>query len=598
MSAYETQGFKLDNSGKRVVVDPVCRIEGHLRVEVNLDDKNVIRNAVSTGTMWRGLEVILKGRDPRDAWAFVERICGVCTGTHALTSVRAVEDALAIKIPDNANIIRNLMQLNLYIHDHLVHFYHLHALDWVDVVSALKADPKATSTLAQSISSWPLSSPGYFRDIQNRLKKFVESGQLGPFMNGYWGNPAYKLPPEANLMAVAHYLEALDFQKDLVKVHTIFGGKNPHPNWLVGGVPCAINLEGVGAVGAVNMERLNLVKSIIDRATEFVEQVYVPDLLAIASFYKGWLYGGGLSSKNLLSYGDIPHIANDYSTNSLLLPRGAIINGKLDEIHPVDLKDPEQVQEFVAHSWYKYPDETKGLHPFDGVTEPNFVLGPNTKGSKTNIKELDEGGKYSWIKAPRWRGHAMEVGPLARMVMGYLQPKQFPEIHGLVDGALKKLDVPVSALFSTLGRTAARGLETAYCVKLQSAQFDKLMTNLKNGDLNTANIEKWEPSTWPKEAMGAGFTEAPRGALGHWIKIKDTKIDNYQCVVPTTWNGGPRDHKGQIGAFEASLMDTPVAKADEPLEILRTLHSFDPCLACSTHVMSPDGQEMTSVKVR
>ncbi|WP_374277390.1 nickel-dependent hydrogenase large subunit [Azonexus sp.] len=596
--AYETQGFKLDNSGKRVVVDPVCRIEGHLRVEVNLDSNNVIRNAVSTGTMWRGLEVILKGRDPRDAWAFTERICGVCTGTHALTSVRAVEDALAIKIPENANTIRNLMQLNLYVHDHLVHFYHLHALDWVDVVSALKADPKATSTLAQSISSWPLSSPGYFRDIQNRLRKFVESGQLGPFMNGYWGNPAYKLPPEANLMAVAHYLEALDFQKEIVKVHTIFGGKNPHPNWLVGGVPCAINLEGTGAVGAVNMERLNLVKSIIDRCTEFVEQVYIPDLLAIGSFYKGWLHGGGLSSKNLLSYGDIPQKANDYSAANLLLPRGAIINGKLDEIHPVDLKDPEQVQEFVAHSWYKYPDETKGLHPFDGVTEPNFVLGPNTKGTKTNIKELDEGGKYSWIKAPRWRGHAMEVGCLPRMVLGYLQPKQYPEIHALVDGALKKLDVPVSALFSTLGRTAARGLETAYCVKLQSQQFDKLMANLKAGDLNTANIEKWEPATWPKEAMGAGFTEAPRGALGHWIKIRDTKIDNYQCVVPTTWNGGPRDHKGQIGAFEASLMDTPVAKADEPLEILRTLHSFDPCLACSTHVMSPDGQEMTSVKVR
>ena len=598
MGVYETQGFKVDNTGKRVVVDPVCRIEGHMRVEVNLDSNNVIRNAVSTGTMWRGLEVILKGRDPRDAWAFTERICGVCTGTHALTSVRAVEDALNIKIPENANTIRNLMQLNLYIHDHLVHFYHLHALDWVDVVSALKADPKATSTLAQSISSWPLSSPGYFRDIQNRLKKFVESGQLGPFMNGYWGNPAYKLPPEANLMAVAHYLEALDFQKDLVKIHTIFGGKNPHPNWLVGGVPCAINLEGVGAVGAVNMERLNLVKSIIDRATEFVEQVYIPDLLAIGSFYKGWLYGGGLSSKNMLSYGDIPQNANDYSAANLLLPRGAIINGKLDEIHPVDLKDPEQVQEFVAHSWYKYPDENVGLHPFDGVTEPNFVLGPNTKGSKTNIKELDEGAKYSWIKAPRWRGHAMEVGCLPRMVLGYLQPKQYPEIHGLVEGALKKLDVPVTALFSTLGRTAARGLETAYCVKLQSQQFDKLMANLKAGDLNTANIEKWEPSTWPKEAMGAGFTEAPRGALGHWIKIKDTKIDNYQCVVPTTWNGGPRDHKGQIGAFEASLMDTPVAKADEPLEILRTLHSFDPCLACSTHVMSPDGQEMTSVKVR
>ena len=596
MAAYETQGFKVDNSGKRVVVDPVCRIEGHLRVEVNLDDKNVIRNAVSTGTMWRGLEVILKGRDPRDAWAFTERICGVCTGTHALTSVRAVEDALKIQIPENANTIRNIMQLNLQVHDHLVHFYHLHALDWVDVVSALKADPKATSTLAQSISSWPLSSPGYFRDIQNRLKKFVESGQLGPFMNGYWGSPAYKLPPEANLMAVAHYLEALDFQKEIVKVHTIFGGKNPHPNWLVGGVPCAINLEGVGAVGAINMERLNLVKSIIDRSIEFTEQVYIPDLIAIAKFYKGWLYGGGLSSKNVMSYGDIPDKANDYSASNLLLPRGAIINGDLSKVHEVDLRDVEQVQEFVAHSWYKYPDETKGLHPWDGVTEPSFVLGPNTKGTKTNIKELDEGGKYSWIKAPRWRGHAMEVGPLARYIIGYAQKN--PEFKEPVDALLKELDVPVTALFSTLGRTAARGLECGWAANKMSYFFDKLMANLKAGDLNTANIEKWEPSTWPKEAKGVGFTEAPRGALGHWIKIKDTKIDNYQCVVPTTWNGGPRDHKGQIGAFEASLMDTPVAKADEPLEILRTLHSFDPCLACSTHVMSPDGQEMTSVKVR
>ena len=596
MSSYETQGFKLDNSGKRVVVDPVCRIEGHLRVEVNLDSSNVIRNAVSTGTMWRGLEVILKGRDPRDAWAFTERICGVCTGTHALTSVRAVEDALGIMIPENANSIRNLMQLTLQVHDHLVHFYHLHALDWVDVVSALKADPKATSALAQSISSWPLSSPGYFRDVQNRLKKFVESGQLGPFMNGYWGNPAYKLPPEANLMAVAHYLEALDFQKDIVKIHTIFGGKNPHPNWLVGGVPCAINLDGVGAVGAVNMERLNLVKSIIDRCIEFTEQVYIPDLIAIAKFYKGWLYGGGLSSKNVLSYGDIPDKANDYSASNLLLPRGAIINGDLSTVHEVDLKDVDQVQEFVAHSWYKYPDETKGLHPWDGITEPSFVLGPNTKGTKTNIKELDEGGKYSWIKAPRWRGQAMEVGPLARYIIGYAQKK--PEFKEPVDALLRELDAPVTALFSTLGRTAARGLECQWAAHKMSYFFDKLMANLKAGDLNTANIEKWDPSTWPKEAKGAGFTEAPRGALGHWIKIKDTKIDNYQCVVPTTWNGGPRDHKGQIGAFEASLMDTPVAKADEPLEILRTLHSFDPCLACSTHVMSPDGQEMTSVKVR
>jgi hydrogenase large subunit len=599
MSSYETQGFKLDNSGKRVVVDPVCRIEGHLRVEVNLDSNNVIRNAVSTGTMWRGLEVILKGRDPRDAWAFTERICGVCTGTHALTSVRAVEDALAIQIPENANTIRNIMQLNLYVHDHLVHFYHLHALDWVDVVSALKADPKKTSELAQSISDWPLSSPGYFRDVQNRLKKFVESGQLGPFANGYWGNPAYKLPPEANLMAVTHYLEALDFQKEIVKVHTILGGKNPHPNWLVGGVPCAINLNDTGAVGAINMERLNQIKSIIDRSREFIEKVYIPDLLAIASFYKGWGYGGGLSSQNVLSYGDIPQKANDYSAANLLFPRGAIINGDLSHVHEVDLRNPDEIQEFVTHSWYKYPDENKGLHPWDGVTEPNYhPEGPNFKGTRTRIEQVDESAKYSWVKAPRWKGHAMEVGCLSRMVLGYVQPKQFPFIKETIDSVLHKLDLPVTALFSTLGRTAARGIETLYCAKLQTEQFDKLMANLKAGDTATANVEKWEPSKWPKEAKGVGFTEAPRGALGHWVKIKDTKIENYQCVVPTTWNGSPRDAKGQIGAFEAALMNTPLAKADQPLEILRTLHSFDPCLACSTHVMSPDGQELSKVTVR
>ena len=589
-------GFKLDNAGRRVVVDPVTRIEGHLRVEVNVDSNNVIRNAVSTGTMWRGIEVILKGRDPRDAWAFTQRICGVCTGTHALTSVRAVENALKIDIPENANTIRNIMQLTLYVHDHLVHFYHLHALDWVDVVSALKADPKATSALAQSISPWPMSSPGYFKDLQIRLTKFVESGQLGPFTNGYWGNPAYKLPPEANLMAVAHYLEALDFQKEIVKIHTIFGGKNPHPNWLVGGMPCAINLNDTGAVGAINIERLNMVGKIINDSIDFIEQVYIPDLLAIASFYKDWTYGGGLSGLSVLSYGDIPDHANDYSAKNLLLPRGAIINGDLTKVHEVDLKDPEQIQEHVDHSWYKYPEGTKGLHPWDGVTEPNYVLGAKTKGTRTNIENLDEEGKYSWIKAPRWRGNAMEVGPLARYVIGYVQKN--PEFKDPVDKVLKDLGLPLQALFSTLGRTAARGLEAQWAADKLKYFYNKLIATCKAGDTSTANIDKWDPASWPKEAKGAGFTEAPRGALGHWIKIKDGKIDNYQAVVPTTWNGSPRDSKGQIGAFEASLMNTPMAKADQPLEILRTLHSFDPCLACSTHVMSPDGQEMSRVQVR
>lgn len=589
-------GFKLDNAGRRIVVDPVTRIEGHLRVEVNVDSGNVIRNAVSTGTMWRGIETILKGRDPRDAWAFTQRICGVCTGTHALTSVRAVENALKIDIPENANTIRNIMQLTLQVHDHVVHFYHLHALDWVDVVSALKADPKATSTLAQSISAWPLSSPGYFKEIQTRLKKFVESGQLGPFKNGYWGHAAYKLPPEANLMAVAHYLEALDFQKDMVKIHAIYGGKNPHPNWLVGGVPCAINIDGVGAVGAVNMERLNLVSSIIDQMVTFVDQVYLPDLQAIASFYKDWTYGGGLSGKSVMSYGDIPEHANDYSAASLKLPRGVILGGNLAEVYPVDLTDPSQVQEFVTHSWYKYPDETKGLHPWGGVTEPNFKLGPNAKGTKTRIEALDEEAKYSWIKSPRWKGNAVEVGPLARYIIGYAQNK--PEFKEPTDKLLKDLGLPLPALFSTLGRTAARALEAQWAARQLRYFQDKLIATLKAGDSATANVDKWSPESWPKDVKGVGFTEAPRGALGHWVKIKDGKIDNYQAVVPTTWNGSPRDPKGGIGAFEASLLDTPMADPNQPLEILRTLHSFDPCLACSTHVMSEDGQEMTAVTVR
>jgi len=595
--SYQTQGFTLDNSGRRVVVDPITRIEGHMRCEVNLDSNNVITNAVSTGTMWRGLEVILKGRDPRDAWAFVERICGVCTGTHALTSVRAVENALGIQIPENANLIRNLMHATLWAHDHLVHFYHLHALDWVDVVSALKADPKRTSELAQSISDWPLSSPGYFRDLQARLQRFVASGQLGPFRNGYWGHPAYKLPPEANLMAVAHYLEALDFQKDIVKIHAVFGGKNPHPNWLVGGVPCAINLDDVGAVGAVNMERLNLVSSIIDRTITFINQVYIPDVVAIAGFYKDWgAIGGGLSSQSVLSYGDFPDHANDYSAKSLLAPRGAVIDGNFNEIHDVDLSNPDEIQEFVAHSWYRYPDGTHGLHPYDGQTVPQFELGQAARGTKTKIEQIDEAGKYSWIKAPRWHGHAMEVGPLARYLIGYHQNRA--DIREPVDALLKQLNVPIAALNSTLGRTAARALEGQWAAGKMKYFFDRLMSNLKNGDTATANVDKWQPGSWPQQARGVGFTEAPRGALGHWLKIQDTKIDSYQCVVPTTWNGSPRDEKGQIGAFEASLMQTKMARPDEPLEILRTLHSFDPCLACSTHVIGAAGEELVRVTVR
>lgn len=618
MGAYETQGFRMDNTGRRIVVDPVTRIEGHMRCEVNLDSNNVIRNAVSTGTMWRGLEVILKGRDPRDAWAFVERICGVCTGCHALASVRAVEDALGIVIPKNAYLIREMMAKTLQVHDHAVHFYHLHALDWVDVVSALKADPKKTSELQHLVSpAHPMSSPGYFRDIQNRLKKFFDSGQLGPFTNGYWGNKSYVLPPEANLMAVTHYLEALDLQKEWVKLHTIFGGKNPHPNYLVGGMPCAINLDKEGAAGApINMERLNFVEARIQEMITFNNNVYVPDVIAIGTLYKqaGWLYGGGLAASNVMDYGTYEKVMGRPETQKL--PGGAILNGNWDEIHPVDLRDPEQVQEFVPHSWYKYADETKGLHPWDGETEPNYVLGDKTKGTRTNIEELDESAKYSWIKSPRWRGHAMEVGPLARYILGYahalkgnqnvLRVKEQIEHSAMLinSGVPKALGLPETQLSvkqllpTTIGRTLARALESQYCAEMMYDDFKEMVANIKAGDTATANVEKWDPATWPKEAKGVGSVAAPRGALGHWIRIKDGRIENYQCVVPTTWNGSPRDNKGQIGAFEASLMNTPMADPEQPLEILRTLHSFDPCLACSTHVMSPDGQELTRVQVR
>nr|WP_239649819.1 nickel-dependent hydrogenase large subunit [Methylocucumis oryzae] len=381
-----------------------------------------------------------------------------------------------------------------------------------------------------------------------------------------------------------------------MKIRTVFGGKDPHPNWLVGGVPCAINIDGVGAVGALNMERLNLVSSIIDKTITFIDQVYIPDLLAIAQYYKGWLYGGGLSGASMLSYGDIPDNANDYSAENLLMPRGAIINGDLSKVHEVDLTDPEQIKEFIPHSWYKYPDEALGLHPWDGITEPNYKIGPNTKGDRTHILQLDEAAKYSWIKAPRWRGHAMEVGPLARYVIGYAQGNK--EITEQINGVLKTLDVPVTALFSTLGRTAARGLEAQWAAGKMRYFMDKLIANIKTGDLATANVARWDPDTWPKAVKGVGFTEAPRGALAHWLAIEDTKIANYQCVVPTTWNGSPRDEQGNIGAFEASLMNTKVERPEEPVEILRTLHSFDPCLACSTHVISPDGQELTQVKIR
>ncbi len=560
----------------RIVIDPVTRIEGHLRIEIAVQD-GVVTDAFSSGTMVRGFELILKGRDPRDAWAFVERACGVCTTVHALASVRAVEDALGITVPPNADLIRNLMFCAQYLQDHVVHFYHLHALDWVDVVSALSADPKKTSELAQSLSSWPKSSPGYFSDLQKRLKTFVDSGQLGIFANAYWGHSAYKLPAEVNLIGVAHYLEALEWQKEIVKVHAIFGGKNPHPNYLVGGVPCSLNID---EANAINAERLAHVGKLFDDAQQFVEQVYIPDLLAIASFYKDWgAIGGGLS--NYMAYGDLP--VNGYAdVKSFKFPRGIILNRNLAEVLPVDGKDPMQVQEFVNNSWYDYAaGDGTGLHPWDGETKLHYT------GPKPPYEELDVTQKYSWLKTPRWKGQPMEVGPLSRVLVAYASGSQ--EVKDVVDSTLRTLNVPVTALFSTLGRTAARGLETKLVAGWAKEFYNQLLANIKRGEVRTAETTRWDPASWPAEAKGVGLTEAPRGALAHWIVIRDQKIDNYQLVVPSTWNASPRDAQGQRSAYEASLVGTPIANPDQPVEVLRTIHSFDPCLACAVHIHDEHG---------
>ena len=569
---------------ERIVIDPITRIEGHLRVEIEVNN-GVITDAFSAGTMVRGIETILKGRDPRDAWAFVGRVCGVCTSTHSLTSVRTVENALGIAVPPNAELIRNLMANALYIQDHVVHFYVLHALDWVDVVSALKANPAEASRIAQSISSWPKSSVGYFTDVQKRFKNFVESGQLGIFANGYWGHKAYKLPPEVNLIAVAHYLEALEWQKEIVKVHTIFGGKNPHPNYLVGGVPCSINIE---EANAVNAERLAMVGKLFEDAKAFVNQVYIPDLLAIASFYKSdWgAIGGGLT--NYLSFGDFP--MNGYNNpESFKMPRGAILNRDLSQVHEVKAEDPNQIQEYINNSWYNYSKGDKvGLHPWEGETHLNYT------GPKPPYEHLDFTQKYSWVKTPRWKGYPMEVGPLSRMLVGYASGR--PDYKEVIESTLKTLGVPVAALFSTLGRTAARGLETKLVCDWALESFDQLLANIKNGDSRTQNNAKWEPASWPQSAKGIGMVEAPRGALSHFIVIEDKKIANYQLVVPTTWNASPRDLNGKRSAFEESLIGTPVADPKVPLEVLRTIHSFDPCLACAVHVYDENGTTLHDLK--
>ncbi len=555
---------------KRIIVDPITRIEGHLRIECEVDDKNTISDAWSSITLWRGIETILKGRDPRDAGLICQRFCGVCTYVHYEASTMAVEDAFGIKPPPNARIIRNLIQGSWYLGDHIMQFYHLHGLDWVDIVSALSADPKKAVDMAKSYSPNPYNcSETHYKAVQQRLTKFVKSGRLGPFANAYWGNPSYKLPPEANLIIVSHYLDALQVSKVAAQMQAIFGGKNPHPQSLVvGGVTCVVD--------ALDAHRLGQFVFRLKELQNFIETAYIPDVLLAATYYKGEGAAGiGGGVKNYLSYGGFPL---DDDMNTFLFPRGVVQNREIAK--PLKL-DEEKITEEVTHSWYK---GTEPAHPYKGTTDPEYT-GYDDKGN------LKGDGKYSWCKSPRYNGQPHEVGPLSRMLVGYAVGNE--KIKALVDSTLKAANIPVTALFSTLGRTAARCIETKYVADHIAGWVNELIANIKKGDTRT-----WTRCDVPgKPVQGRGMTEPPRGALGHWVRIENKVIANYQAVVPSTWNCSPRDKVGKRGPYEESLIGTRLAKVDQPLEILRTIHSFDPCMACAVHIIDPKTNEIKKFRV-
>lgn len=563
---------------KRIVVDPMTRIEGHLRVDCEVDNGKVVK-AWSSGQMWRGIELILEGRDPRDAWIITQRICGVCTTVHAVASVRAVENALKLEVPLNAQYIRNMIITAHGIHDHIVHFYQLSALDWVDIVSALQADPAKAAKIAQSLSDWPLNNVTVFKDVQAKLQSFVNSGQLGVFASGYWGHPAMKLPPEVNLMAVAHYFQALDYQRTANKIVSVLGSKTPHiQNLAVGGVANPINLD---SQSTLTLERLAYIKSVIDELGDFVRKVYMVDVAAIGAMYADWTqYGAGVT--NYLSVPDLPL---DTMGTQFALPGGYIQNADLSTFKPItgyqDAFFEGGVKESVKHAWYQ---GGKGaLHPYDGETVPQYT-------------DFQDDGKYSWVKAPTFNDKRAQVGPLAN-VLAMAAAGHEPTTRNLTTvlemvGAVAGAEIPVAALHSTIGRHAARAVRTAVLHEALEQQWVLLMENIGKGDYDTFN----QP-VFPKgEVRGVGFHEAPRGVLSHWIVIRDGKIANYQAVVPSTWNAGPRDETDEAGPYEASLLDNPVADPEKPLEVIRTIHSFDPCLACAVHMVDTEQKELTRVQ--
>ncbi len=575
-------------SSQHIIIDPITRIEGHLRIEAVIDENNVVTDAFAASTMFRGIETILKGRDPRDAGLLAMRICGVCTGTHYQRSIEAVENAFDITIPKNARIVRNLIQGALYIHDHVVHFYHLHGLDWVDITSALKADPELAEKEAYNWHATPYGvSKSELIQIQARLTKFVEQGRLGIFSNAYWGNPSYKLTPEQNLIATAHYLQALDLQRDAAKMMAIFGGKMPHPQSLVvGGVTCVQDIK--------NPARIALFKTLLKKFSHFIKTAYLPDLaMAGVKYVDEALDGTGGGLKNYMSYGDFRLDDTGFYKSALLFPSGVVLGGDLSKVVPFD---QSKVAEDVTHSWYQ--DNKSPLHPFDGKTEPNYT---GLEAKEDGYKYLKTKEKYSWIKSPIYDDNRVEVGPLARMVVGVAAKDE--RITKYVMGFLTLLGeklglgkpAPAAALFSTVGRTAARAIETELMADVMVEWVDELAANVAAGDLSTWTEFNFD--TVSKDAKGFGLAEAPRGGLGHWVKIKDGKIENYQAVVPSTWNAAPRDYKDRMGAYEAALIGTKVANVEQPLEILRTIHSFDPCIACAVHIIDTKGRELSSFKV-
>jgi len=556
----------------------MTRIEGHLRVDCEVDNGKVVK-AWSSGQMWRGIELILQGRDPRDAWIFTQRICGVCTTVHAIASVRAVENALNLEVPLNAQYIRNMLITAHAVHDHIVHFYHLSALDWVDIVSALSADPKKASELAQSLSDWPLNGEQQMRGIQAKLKSFVESGQLGVFAGGYWGHPAMKLPPEVNLMAAVHYFQALEYQRTANKIVAILGSKTPHiQNLAVGGVSNAINLD---SQSTLSLERLYYIKTLIDELGDFVNKVYMVDVAAIGAMYADWTaYGAGVTN-----YLAVPDLPLDTRGTQFELPGGYIQNADLATFKPItsyqDVYFGKGVKESVKHAWY---EGGKGaLHPYDGETVPQYT-------------DFQDDDKYSWVKAPTFYDERAQVGPLANVLTmvaaGHEPTKRHLNTVLAMVGKVAGKEIPVAALHSTIGRHAARAVRTAVLHEALSNQWQLLINNIGKGDFTTFN----QP-VFPKgEIRGFGYHEAPRGVLSHWIVIRDGKIANYQAVVPSTWNAGPRDEQDKPGPYEASLLDNPIADPEKPLEVLRTIHSFDPCLACAVHMV--DTQEHEIVRLQ